>query len=124
MGTPLTPTKPWRPPVPSTSSCVSHSLPTALFSLHLSLLVTPHSSPRDTPTVTLVSQVLLRELLIASEDKMPAMAGPEFVYIIAALAKLKAEPDSAWLNRWMAVSRHRCAVVGVWVCGSNVLVVK
>jgi acyl-CoA synthetase (AMP-forming)/AMP-acid ligase II len=46
-----------------------------------------------------VPQALLRELLIASEDRMALMAGPEFVYIIAALAKLRAAPDQAWLNR-------------------------
>jgi hypothetical protein len=48
----------------------------------------------------LLLQALLRELLIASEDRMALMAGPEFVYIIAALAKLRAAPDQAWLNRW------------------------
>jgi hypothetical protein len=47
----------------------------------------------------LLLQALLRELLIASEDRMALMAGPEFVYIIAALAKLRAAPDQAWLNR-------------------------
>jgi hypothetical protein len=31
---------------------------------------------------------------------MPVMAGPEFAYIIAALAKLRSGPDTAWLNRW------------------------
>lgn len=31
---------------------------------------------------------------------MPLMAGPEFAYVIAALAKLKCGPDTAWLNRW------------------------
>ncbi|KAF6254279.1 hypothetical protein COO60DRAFT_331287 [Scenedesmus sp. NREL 46B-D3] len=45
------------------------------------------------------AKALLRELLIASEDRMALMAGPEFVYIIAALAKLRAAPDQAWLNR-------------------------
>jgi hypothetical protein len=44
-------------------------------------------------------QALLRELLIHSEDRMASMAGPEFAYIIAALAKLKSGPDTAWLNR-------------------------
>lgn len=34
--------------------------------------------------------------------------GPEFVYIIASLAKLRAAPDNAWINRWLAMSRHRC----------------
>jgi hypothetical protein len=58
-------------------------------------------------------QALLRELLIASEDKMGLMAGPEFVYIIASLAKLRAAPDVPWLNRWLAMSRHRC-VRGLW----------
>jgi len=46
-------------------------------------------------------------LLIASEDKMSLMGGPEFVYVIAALAKLRASPDVPWINRWLAVSRHR-----------------
>jgi len=32
---------------------------------------------------------------------MPSMVGPEFAYIIAALAKLKSGPDTAWLNRWV-----------------------
>jgi hypothetical protein len=54
-----------------------------------------------------ILQVLLRELLIASEDKMSVMAGPEFVYIIASLAKLRASPDTPWINRWLAMSRHR-----------------
>lgn len=58
------------------------------------------------------AQALLRELLIASEDKMQLMGGPEFVYIIAALAKLRAAPDQAWLNRWLAVSRHRLSLLG------------
>lgn len=57
-------------------------------------------------------QALLRDLLIASEDKMQLMAGPEFVYIIAALAKLRASPDQAWLNRWLAVSRHKLSLLG------------
>lgn len=30
---------------------------------------------------------------------MPSMAGPEFAYVIAALAKLRMGPDVAWLNR-------------------------
>ncbi|KIZ05351.1 hypothetical protein MNEG_2613, partial [Monoraphidium neglectum] len=46
-----------------------------------------------------MSKALLRELLIHSEDRMASMAGPEFAYIIAALAKLKSGPDTAWLNR-------------------------
>eukprot|EP00878_Enallax_costatus_P025010 GHUV01026727.1.p1 GENE.GHUV01026727.1~~GHUV01026727.1.p1 ORF type:complete len:103 (+),score=0.07 GHUV01026727.1:63-371(+) len=57
-------------------------------------------------------QALMRDLLIASEDKMQLMAGPEFVYIIAALAKLRASPDQAWLNRWLAVSRHKLGILG------------
>lgn len=56
-------------------------------------------------------QALLRELLIASEDRMALMAGPEFVYIIAALAKLRAAPDQAWLNR--------CGGAGVGVYGGT-----
>lgn len=62
--------------------------------------------------VLLFQQALLRDLLIASEDKMQLMGGPEFVYIIAALAKLRAAPDQAWLNRWLAVSRHKLNLLG------------
>jgi hypothetical protein len=67
-------------------------------------------------------QVLLRELLIASEDKMSVMAGPEFVYIIASLAKLRASPDTPWINRWLAMSRHRLVrgAGGVCVVGGRV----
>jgi hypothetical protein len=43
------------------------------------------------------------------------MGGPEFVYIIASLAKLRAAPDVPWLNRWLAMSRHRC----VWGGGEG-----
>ena len=43
---------------------------------------------------------------------MPDMGGPEFVVLIAALAKLRGTPDQAWLNRWMAVSRGKLAVLG------------
>ncbi|KAF8064679.1 pitC [Scenedesmus sp. PABB004] len=57
------------------------------------------------------AKALLRELLICSEDKMSAMGGPEYVYIIAALAKLRAAPDQAWLNRWLAVSRHKLSLL-------------
>jgi hypothetical protein len=67
----------------------------------------------------LLLQALLRELLIASEDRMALMAGPEFVYIIAALAKLRAAPDQAWLNRWagwvVLCDCSRCAAAGVRV---------
>jgi hypothetical protein len=63
----------------------------------------PHTCSLPEPLYWLmllgVTQALLRELLIASEDKMTAMGGPEFVYIIAALAKLRAAPDQAWINR-------------------------
>jgi len=66
-------------------------------------LTPPHTCSLPTPLYLLmllgVAQALLRELLIASEDKMTAMGGPEFVYIIAALAKLRAAPDQAWINR-------------------------
>jgi hypothetical protein len=43
--------------------------------------------------------------MVYAEDRMPDMVGPEFVFILAALAKLQAAPDTAWLNRWLAVSR-------------------
>ncbi len=65
-------------------------------------LITPVANPhRNQTPKSNASQALLRELLIHAEDRMPSMAGPEFAYIIAALAKLKSGPDVAWLNRWV-----------------------
>ena len=50
----------------------------------------------------------MRELLIASEDRMPDMGASGFVIVIAALARANYGPlDTAWLNRWLAVSRGR-----------------
>jgi hypothetical protein len=58
-----------------------------------------------------MARALLRELLASSEGRMAAMAGPDFATVLGALARLRAGPDAAWLNRWMAASRARLAAM-------------
>lgn len=42
---------------------------------------------------------------------MPSMAGPEFAFIVAALARLRVPPDVAWLNRRARARGVGCAFV-------------